>query len=292
VVDAGDDLVLLERDIALFFLVDTSRSMGLPLSQCTGQASCPTRLDVVRGAMRRFFEASEALKTPVGLVTFPAVDGAAQCSVWRGEAVRAQGVPLAPTAHAAVLARLQTARAAGESPVGQAASGLSEDIRLNPTKRPAFVVLLTDDAPNCNTGNLNATCVGTVPACRCTLGNRSLAACQSRDAGAGSFLTPCTQGCDDGVGAVDGLRTLRMSGSPVFVVSVDAPAEAVDSLNLMGRNGGAPAACPDGRDWQCGYAAPCNRANNRCAKDWYPANSEDALLQTLNLVRRRAATGR
>jgi hypothetical protein len=138
--------------------------------------------------------------------------------------------------------------------------------------RDAYVLLLTDGLPNCNS-DLTST-VGTA-ACVCTL--QSDQDClDARPSGIGCLDNTAT------VNVITELKSVQKITTVVLGFGADTAAPAADStLEAMAIAGGfAPRVCPNKKD-PCGATNPCDLSTGLCSKQYYEATDAASLAQAL-----------
>ncbi|HMK72322.1 MAG TPA: adventurous gliding motility lipoprotein CglB [Myxococcaceae bacterium] len=296
----------------LLLLVDKSGSMDLPVDQTDlacrtapggevcGQvkayacnvASCPTRWSTLTSTLDQFIQDNYAAAR-YGLTFFPAPpadDVAQQCTPTLSVAA-----PIPPTADdsdASLQAMASAARAAlasvqSANPMGPTGTGggtpTGDSLKyfnshpeavVDPT-RDAYVVLLTDGLPNCDSQLASA--VGT-PACVCTLQSNQ----DCIDA------RPLGIGCLDAQATVDVIGELKSAQQITTVVlgfgADTAVPGATQTLQAMAIAGGfTPRACPNKKD-PCGPTNPCDLGSGLCSKQYYEATDGDSLRAALDAI--------
>jgi hypothetical protein len=251
----------------LMLVVDRSQSMDFPIS--TGGE---TRWSALKRAMNEYLT-SYGTVARTGLMTFPTGDacgaGSIAVDLWTKN-----DVPDDLQNHARnINAAIQNTRPSGVTPTGDSLRVLA-DYQPLMGGRENVVVLITDGLPNCNASNPNSHDVDAA-ACDCTFAASQCGGTYSR------------MSCLDSVGTVSAVRALLAKGIKTAVVGI-GPDMVIGTgpqvMNAIASEGGAPRACPNGTDDECGSANTCDRSIGLCNLRFYRANEEKELASALATI--------
>ncbi|MGO8968303.1 MAG: adventurous gliding motility lipoprotein CglB [Myxococcaceae bacterium] len=292
----------------LMLLVDKSGSMDLPIDttdlacftapggEVCGQdkaypcdvMSCPTRWSTLSTTLTEFLQVDDTAAR-YGLTFFPQppdANVANQCiptlAIQAPIPITADDTPesLANLADAGIAALATVQSANQQGPTGTGGGTPTGDsfkyFNSNPGAvvdpvRDAYILLLTDGLPNCNSSLNPATCV-------CTL--ESDQDCQDTQ--------PAGIGCLDDVATVNVIGELKSVQKITTVVlgfgaDTAAPAAAA-TLQAMAIAGGfAPRLCPN-KTQDCGPTNPCDLSTGLCSKQYYEATDATSLADALNQI--------
>ncbi|MFN9812316.1 MAG: MopE-related protein [Deltaproteobacteria bacterium] len=191
-----DAVPVVPSRVELLFVVDRSGSMNFP-----AVGTSRTRWEELRTAMDSVLPLLGDL--PVGLLTFPVMDGTSErlsCSV-----AAAPDIGIMLGAGGAISARLVVVTPrAGDTPTPSAMATVEAYIRANPTSVPRFVVLATDGLPEPNCGATVSATVDAIRTIRTSLGVDTFVL---------GFVGPDRSGDTSGIPALQaGLNEMAVAG--------------------------------------------------------------------------------
>ncbi|GAB4205399.1 MAG: hypothetical protein OHK0013_21260 [Sandaracinaceae bacterium] len=200
--------------VELLFVVDRSGSMDWPAVGTTR-----TRWQELRSAMDSVLPSLSDL--PLGLLTFPLMDGTSELRSCRVASTPDIGIALGTGP--AISARLVVVDPrGGDTPTPDALATAEAYIRANPTTVPRFIVLATDGLPEPNCGATVPATVAAIENLRTTLGVDTFVL---------GFVGPTSTGDTSGIPALrDALNQMAVaggrprSGTLRYYEAVDGPA--------------------------------------------------------------------
>lgn len=278
----------------VLLVVDRSGSLNEPLdagdARCTPgcgagtpcPANCPTRLQALRGGVEAALSANAA-QVRFGLVLYPHGNG----GCFAADTIDVH--PVLGPEPAAPLQLAQRVRSKVMSFVTNGGTPTAATLRFVqavPPEDARTIVVVSDSTPNCNDQNVNHTCAGANPACRCTLG--PLSACQN--AGSTAFQ-PCSHGCLDDDGVTAAAAALAQRGQRVFFVGLGADVQLGETprvFNAMARSGATGVGCPNGTDGECLGHGVCEASTRLCTESHFVANDAAQLAAALQQIIRQA----
>ncbi|MBN8612908.1 MAG: VWA domain-containing protein [Deltaproteobacteria bacterium] len=210
-----DDAVpVVPSSVELLFIVDRSGSMDYPATGTTR-----TRWEELRTAMDSVLPLLGDL--PLGLLTFPEMDGTSESLSCRVASTPDIGIMLGATG--AISARLVLVDPrAGDTPTPDAIATADAYIRSHPTTVPRFIVLATDGLPEPNCGATVSATVSAISTIRTSLGVDTFVL---------GFVGPDRSGDTSGIPALQaGLNEMAVAGGRPragalrYYEAVDGPA--------------------------------------------------------------------
>jgi hypothetical protein len=209
-----DSVPVVPSSVELLFVVDRSGSMDYPAA-----GTSRTRWEELRTAMDTVLPLLGDL--PIGLLTFPEMDGTSESLSCRVASTPDIGIMLG--AGGAISARLLVVDPrAGDTPTPAAIATVDAYIRTHPTTAPRFVVLATDGLPEPNCGATVAATVDAITTIRTSLGVDTFVL---------GFVGPDRSGDTSGIPALQaGLNEMAVAGGRPragalrYYEAVDGPA--------------------------------------------------------------------